>query len=62
MQIKINAEMSGQELVDVFVAKLKEVNVAVTPPSVKVQVYSEKGEKWLEFKPENVKLTYSNEV
>lgn len=61
MKVQINAEMSGQELVDVFVAKLKEAQVSTTSVSVKVLVFSEKGGKWLEFKPENIKLIFASE-
>lgn len=66
MQVKINAEIGGKELVEHFVKLLNEQNIKLEwgagtplPNGVKIIVHSEKANKDVEVEPDKIKFVYS---
>ena len=62
MKIKINTEINGKEVIDeLMVPQLKGQGITPADGEIKVQVFSEKGGKFIDFKPENVKIIFARE-
>ena len=60
MKIQINAEADGNEVINDFVIpKVKESGIVVNSGDVKVQVFSEKAGKFIDYKPEHVKFIFA---
>lgn len=59
MKINIHAEVDGKEVVELLVLPLlKAQNITAVPEDVKIQVWSEKGQKFIDFLPEHVKFIF----
>ena len=60
MKVSINAEVSGQEVIDEFVIpKINEENgIVVNTGEVKVSVFSEKKNEYIDFDSKNVKFIF----
>lgn len=60
MKVNINAEIDGTEVIDQYVLlMLKGQNLAVKAEEVKAQVWSEKAQKYIDFKPEQIKFVFT---
>lgn len=60
MKLNISAEIDGPEIVENFVAKLKESDINTTAASIKLQIQNKAGE-FVDFPPEKLKLTFVKE-
>ena len=59
MKINVNSELSGTECLDYFLAELEKQGFKATKEEIKCEVFSEKTAKFIPFKPEQVRFTYS---
>lgn len=61
MKLQINAEIDGVEVLKEYVIpSFEKAGVPVqTSDSVKVQVWSEKSQKFIDFNPEQIKFIFS---
>lgn len=62
MKLQINAEMDGAEILKDYVIPIFEKNgVPIkTSESVKLQVWSEKAQKFIDFAPDQIKFVFNN--
>lgn len=59
MKFNINAEHTGNDTLEFFLAQLKDKGVVATAEDIKVEVFSEKGQKYIDFKPEHIRFIYN---
>jgi hypothetical protein len=61
MKIKVNAILSGEEIIQNFLKQLKENNIDPDMANVQLLVYSENKKQDIEIKPENLKIIFNKE-
>lgn len=59
MKINVNAELSGEEIVQLFIKQAKESNLDIIPNNVKILIKS-KDNKDVEISSDRLKVVYSN--
>lgn len=60
MKIKINAELTGQEILDLFINQLKENKIDPDLTKIKIFVTNKNGQEVV-LDADKIKVTYSNE-
>lgn len=59
MKITINAESTGEDAVKSLIDQLVAQGINAKPEEIKVQVWSEKGQKFIDFDAKQIKFTYT---
>lgn len=59
MKITINAESTGEDSVKSLIDQLAAQGITAKPEEILVQVWSEKGQKFISFNPKDVKFIFS---
>ena len=59
MKITINAESTGEDAVKSLIDQLAAQGINAKPEEILVQVWSEKSQKFIDFKADQVKFTYT---
>lgn len=61
MKIKIECVQTGNEVVETFLAQLKQNNIEASAEEVKVEVFSEKKNEFVLVDAKNVRFSFSKE-
>ena len=60
MKIQVNAETDGNEIISQYILpQIKNQGIEPKTEEIKVMVWSEKSQKYIDFKPEQVKFIFN---